>query len=225
MPLLTVLTLVSLAILVWLGNWQYGRYADKKANPPEQVSAEFNEITVQIDRSNPGRVQQLNGIVGGEAVWRRYAPARIEGEDGLVLALVDATSGVHPVPMAVADVEDFTRRSNVFIRPAKTGGIARSNQPENDIWYGFDGTAMLRQLGYQQENVKVVEPDQITIRLAEDSSRARKAENPYATLQVRDALPPERHFGYALTWWGMAMALIGVYLAFHHAQGRLRFRG
>jgi surfeit locus 1 family protein len=37
-------------------------------------------------------------------------------------------------------------------------------------------------------------------------------------------LPPQRHFGYAITWWGLAIALIGVYLAFHYQKGRLRFR-
>ena len=49
-------------------------------------------------------------------------------------------------------------------------------------------------------------------------------DNPYARLRLDDELPPQRHFGYAITWWGLAMALIGVYLAFHHQKGRLRFR-
>jgi len=225
MPLLTVLTLISLAILVWLGNWQYGRYVEKKSSPPEQVTESFATVLVRVDRDNPGMVQQLNGIVDGEAVWRRYVPARVEGVDGLVLALVDATSGVAPVPLAISDVEDFQRRSNVFVRAAKTGGIASSNQPEKDIWYRFDGPSMLRQLGYEQAEVNVIEPDQITLRLAEDLSRSRVTTNPYATAEVRDPLPPERHFGYALTWWGMAIALLGVYFAFHHAQKRLRFKG
>ena len=31
------------------------------------------------------------------------------------------------------------------------------------------------------------------------------------------------HLGYAVTWYGIACALIGVYLAFHHQAGRLTF--
>ena len=31
------------------------------------------------------------------------------------------------------------------------------------------------------------------------------------------------HLGYAITWYGIACALIGVYLAFHHQAGRLTF--
>ena len=49
-------------------------------------------------------------------------------------------------------------------------------------------------------------------------------DNPYARLRLDDELPPQRHFGYAITWWGLAIALIGVYLAFHYQKGRLRFR-
>ena len=46
-----------------------------------------------------------------------------------------------------------------------------------------------------------------------------------ARLRMDDSLPPQRHFGYAITWWGLAIALLAVYLAFHHQKGRLRFRG
>ena len=38
-----------------------------------------------------------------------------------------------------------------------------------------------------------------------------------------DNLPPARHLGYALTWFGLALGMIGVYIALHIARGRLRF--
>lgn len=224
MPLLTIFTVVGLAILILLGNWQYDRYQEKLRQGPAAVQA-FVEVAVDVDRDAGGMAQQVYGIVDGEAVWRRYVPARVAGEDGIVLALVDATSGTAPVPLEVAAVEDFSAMSNVFERPAHKGGMANSNNPEEDTWYSFDGPAMLSRYGVEQSTVKVVEPDRITLRLAEDVSRSRQTQNPYGTAAVRDALPPERHFGYALTWWGLAAALVGVYLAFHHAQGRLRFRG
>ena len=31
------------------------------------------------------------------------------------------------------------------------------------------------------------------------------------------------HLGYAITWYGIACALVGVYAAFHHQRGRLSF--
>ena len=35
--------------------------------------------------------------------------------------------------------------------------------------------------------------------------------------------PPSRHLGYALTWFGFALTLIGVYIAFHVSRKRLGF--
>ncbi|MGA0181704.1 MAG: SURF1 family cytochrome oxidase biogenesis protein [Candidatus Puniceispirillaceae bacterium] len=32
------------------------------------------------------------------------------------------------------------------------------------------------------------------------------------------------HLSYALTWYGIALALIGVYIAFHYQAGRLQFK-
>ena len=224
MPLLTVLTIVSLVILVLLGNWQYARYSEKKAQGQVENDP-FETISVEVDTANPGNAQQVYGIVDGEAIWRRYVPGRINGEGPVVLLLWDAVAGTDPVPLRIAGLSDFEGRANAFERPAQTRGLAGSSKPERDLWYGFNATSMLANLGYTQEDSRVVEPDMMRVVLATDTSRSRTTENPYAMLTGRDPLPPERHFGYALTWWGMAIGLIGVYIAFHRAQGRLKFGG
>lgn len=224
MPLLTVLTTVSLVILVLLGNWQYARYSEKKAQGQIENDP-FETISVEVDTANPGNAQQVYGIVDGEAIWRRYVPGRINGEGPVVLLLWDAVAGTDPVPLRIAGLSDFEGRANAFERPAQTRGLAGSSKPERDLWYGFNATSMLANLGYTQEDSRVVEPDMMRVVLATDTSRSRTTENPYAMLTGRDPLPPERHFGYALTWWGMAIGLIGVYIAFHRAQGRLKFGG
>ena len=48
--------------------------------------------------------------------------------------------------------------------------------------------------------------------------------NAWADPKGANQVTADRHFGYALTWWGLALALIGVYVAFHLRTGRLRFR-
>jgi surfeit locus 1 family protein len=35
--------------------------------------------------------------------------------------------------------------------------------------------------------------------------------------------PPVTHYGYAVTWFGMAIAFLVIYAAFHARAGRLRF--
>ena len=224
LPILSLLSAIAIVILVLLGNWQYARYAEKKSEEAVPQSKTFTDVTVEIDTSNSGNAQQVYGIIDGEAIWRRYVPGRINGEGSVVLVLWDATSGTEPVPLAIADTGPFERRANVFERPPQTGGLSASSEPDRDLWYGFNAPAMLANLGYENGGSRVVETDEITIRLSDDLSRSRRTTNTYATLKGRDPLPPERHFGYALTWWGMAIGLFIVYLAFHHAQGRLRFR-
>ena len=48
-------------------------------------------------------------------------------------------------------------------------------------------------------------------------------DNPYAKPNAGDPLPPERHLGYALTWWGLALALVVIYVIYHIRAGRLSF--
>ena len=106
----------------------------------------------------------------------------------------------------------------------KAGQTRLNDQPRpRDL--PVQATRSVNNLGYSSADSRVVEPDKMRVVLGADMSRVRTAENPYATLTGRDPLPPERHFGYALTWWGMALGLIGVYIAFHRSQGRLRFGG
>jgi cytochrome oxidase assembly protein ShyY1 len=47
--------------------------------------------------------------------------------------------------------------------------------------------------------------------------------NPFAHAPGVDPLPPARHLGYALTWYGLALVLIVIYLAYHISVGRLAF--
>lgn len=223
MPVLSVLTLLSLAILIWLGNWQYGRYTGKLGQQAETETI-FQSVRVDIDRTNEGLSQQVYGIIDGEAVWRRYLPGRIDGNGPIVLVAWDATASIEPIPLDISEHGRWMNAANVFLRDAQTGGIASRNDPENDTWFAFDAPAIMDRLGYEQATARVVEPRDLTILKEGDRRVMRETENPYATPVVRDPLPPERHFGYALTWWGLAMALIGVYVAFHHSKGRLRFK-
>jgi surfeit locus 1 family protein len=51
----------------------------------------------------------------------------------------------------------------------------------------------------------------------------RAIANPFARMADADPLPPERHLGYAITWWGLAATLACIYFFYHASIGRLRF--
>lgn len=225
MPLLTVLSLISLIILIMLGNWQYARYSEKISAPADaQASALIQELVINVDRSHPGNVQQVYGVADGEPIWRRYVPGRVTGSEQAVLAVMDATGGPSPVPLAVSEAPQQLFFSGILIdKSAERGAFGAKDQPEDDIWYRLDAGKVGEKLGMESVPL-VAEPLILTVRNSEALDQSRTTRNPYAADKPIDPLPPERHFGYALTWWGMAIGLLGVYFALHHARGRLKFR-
>ena len=226
MPILSVLTLISLAILIMLGNWQYERYTGKMQarNAPVSDIAD-RQVEVVVDATNAGKAQLVYGTLDGEPVWRRYVPGRIAGDGRLVLVVWDATGGPTPVALAISEVDaDFTRTGRLVPTDVSRGRFAPRDNPSENQWYTLDPPAMAANLGYSEAPAGVVETELITVRNSENLSQARQTRNTYVSQDAADPLPPERHIGYALTWWGMAIGLLVVYLALHHSQGRLRFR-
>jgi len=67
---------------------------------------------------------------------------------------------------------------------------------------------------------RVFEPRRL---MARDETGQGMIDNPQADSALADPLPPARHLGYALTWWGMALALLIMYFVYHAGVGRLTF--
>lgn len=224
MPVLTLLTMASLVILIMLGNWQYARYSEKMDNPTVQEEAEASTLLrIKIDQTHAGNAQQVYGFADSEPIWRRYVPGRIEGSDELVLAMVEATGGAQPVPVEISALpETVTFEGLVSERQVSSAAFAGRDDPDAGIWYTLDPAALADRLNLPN-TPRLAEPVLMTVRNADDLTQVRQTLNPYAFAKPVDPLPPERHFGYALTWWGMALGLIGVYVALHHSRGRLRF--
>lgn len=225
MPLLTGLSLVSLVILVLLGNWQYERYAEKMARPAASERVDVPEpLNIKITTDHGGQVQQVYGFADSEPIWRRYAPGTLIGTDELILVMVEATGGPEAVALEIADLPETLSFEGVLSdREASDSAFSARDEPEAGIWYRLNPAGMAEMLAITPVP-RVAEPIVMTVRNASDLSQARQTLNPYAYSKPLDPLPPERHFGYALTWWGMAFALIGVYLALHRARGRLKFK-
>ena len=223
-PLLTVFTLVSLVILGWLGHWQYQRFEDKIARA-DAPPVETPMISVSIETLSDAPAQNVYGLSDGKTIWRRYVPGRINGVGDIVLVHWDAVEAVNPAPLSVAGLGTIERESIVLERPTGKLRFGQQNAPDENLWYAFDGPGLLAQFGYQSETVKTVEPARLTIRNGDNLSLVRETDNPYLSLKPMDPLPPQRHFGYAITWWGLGLALIAVYIALHISRDRLTFRG
>jgi surfeit locus 1 family protein len=102
------------------------------------------------------------------------------------------------------------------LRPGPPAIFAPPPQLEKRLWYDVDLPAMGRRSGL--DNVA-----DYYLATAYIGADGRAEANPFARAASIDPLPPARHMGYALTWWGLALVLVCVYLAYHVSVGRLGF--
>tara|TARA_R110000868_G_scaffold176787_1_gene414732 strand:+ start:3467 stop:4156 length:690 start_codon:yes stop_codon:yes gene_type:complete len=217
LPVLTAFTLVSLAILLSLGLWQMRRMEWKT-----------DLIAAYGDRGSVSSFEDaLCGNFTGAFGPRITAPAPLAGPQLRYYALRDRPGwvqvGLVPAPRCSPDApqrylfvesgfEDLD--GNIVARPQawridrlpRPGSFASGNDPDTNQWYIFDRDMMARALG--------TDPDLVLDRWARADQGL-----PASLTQT----PPAKHLGYALTWFGLAAALIGVYLALHIARGRLRW--
>ena len=223
LPVMTALAMAGIAILAWLGAWQWARYDEKRAieaGPPPA----FETMTLTTVGSSAVSVY---GVYRGQAVWRRYVPVTVG--TGLVagMALADMVvsvaqpdGSIFALPEELAG--DFIALPPVGLRGAFTG----RNAPEEGRFFSVDVPVMLEALGIEGpvSELSVFEPRWVTLfdvdgRFIGDG--VSEVDNPWADPALANDLPPSRHLGYALTWWGLLATLIGVYIAYHVSQGRL----
>ncbi|MEM1104884.1 MAG: SURF1 family cytochrome oxidase biogenesis protein [Pseudomonadota bacterium] len=221
LPVMTVLAAISLVILVQLGQWQYDKFVLKSAATPDDLPPIIRVEGTVLPAIEGRALQHVYGIADGEPVWRSYAPVRVAQTGDILLALLGVTGGPRPIQADAPAGELYSGDVRVFPRPGREAG---RNRPEQNLWYVFDRAGILGNYGVDDGAISVAEPAQITIRNADDVSRTRETNNPYGAPQPIDDLPPARHLGYALTWWGLAAALVVMYLVYHVSQGRISLK-
>tara|TARA_R110000868_G_scaffold76499_2_gene219902 strand:- start:46902 stop:47570 length:669 start_codon:yes stop_codon:yes gene_type:complete len=216
LPILTVFTVLSLVLLVFLGTWQLRRMEWKT-----------DLLDAWEQRGSVSSFQQaLCDNAPADFGPHITAPAPIAGPTLRYYALREQPGwvrvGVMPAPPCTPGepqrylfVESGfeTLEGGTLVTPSswrldllpRAGMFSSGNDPDTNQWYDFDRETMAQALN--------VDPDQVL------SVWARSDTGLPASLTQT---PPAKHLGYAVTWFGLAAALIGVYLALHIARGRLR---
>jgi surfeit locus 1 family protein len=216
---LTLFTLPALALLVWLGSWQLERAAWKRTETDSYLAAGLRppadlETLLCGDEVVAGQRVALEQEPSGEAVrlygvdaenrpgWRLLRPVDApDCAEGYDTVLVE--TGFEPLNGDVRAVTGEFRLS----RAPGTGMFTPANNPQANEFYTLAPEAMAARLapsGTPSGDVLV--------------ARGAQSLPPHLS-----QTPPSRHYGYAITWFGLAAALIGVYLALHIARGRLIF--
>ena len=215
LPVMSLLAIAALAILITLGRWQWERYHEKlrlAATPPA-------EMTLSAYAPLPQGIQLVYGVRDGEPGWRVFAPVK----DGDTVVFVDSDFVAGPAEPRWRDIRYPASLSydtpihGASIRPGGPGPLTFAPKPAARIWYAVDLKAMARTAGLGEAADYFIAAPYV-------GADGRVAANPFARNAGLDPLPPERHLGYAITWWGLAVILIGVYFAYHISVGRLRLK-
>lgn len=211
LPVMSVLSAIALAVLIVLGAWQWRRFEEKRH------LADVAPLTVTLEpfEPMPEGIALVFAARDGVPGWRVFEPVRY-GERTVFVDVGHVPGAAIPDWRTVTPSKALAGAravSGISVSPKAPAALAARGDPARRIWYAVDLPAMASAAGLADVESYYVAMPYI--------GRTGAAEpNPFAG--QRDPLPPERHLGYALTWWGLAATLIGVYLAFHARQGRFK---
>lgn len=239
---LTVSAAIALVILVSLGVWQVQRLAWKTdmlariekvqhaaAQPLGPVLAqaqagedvEFTRVTVACPGLSKAAFEQIYSVIEGQGGVRLVSACRIadRGYDGVLVDRGFVADNISARPPVTEDATPLTitgvlRKGDK--KPAREGaaigeGGAAPPAGAAQVWYGRDLTALAKAL-------KLTKPAPYFV-MAETST------NPEFGALKAAPIPtdiPNNHLSYAITWFGLAAALVGVYAAllWRRLQGR-----
>lgn len=97
--------------------------------------------------------------------------------------------------------------------PGQKGYFVPENEPDNGFWFTVNPQQMITHLGLADSGITAFYADSLRTSDVVTLPIAAKTE-----LNLRNA-----HLSYAMTWYGIALGLLAVYLTFHHQAGRLTF--
>jgi len=214
LPVMTLIVLVGVAVLIAFGRWQFERYQSKRARADAPVS---EMLLANYEPLEEG-VQLVYGMApGGVAGWRLFAPVRFGDE----VVFIDAAfmEGLDPPSWRELRFPPSLREglpvSGAPVRPQPAAAFTPAPRPLERLWVHIDLPAMGRTAG-------LAPVADYYLAIPYVGADGRTAANPFARAAGADALPPERHLGYAMTWYGLAIVLVAVYFAYHVSVGRLQ---
>lgn len=218
----TISVIVALVILIGLGTWQVYRL-DWKSDLLDRIEERAGAEPVELPATVPE----------GEADDWDYRPVRLAGrylhdlEMHLVARTRDGQTGVHVVTPLERPDGSFVlvnrgwvpidrrpqsdRVEGLVDGPVSLTAIARvpgdqawmqpDNDPERNDWFWPDLAAMAREAGIDNPGPLIFE--------VRDSPSMPDGALPTAGQTRMDI--PNNHLEYALTWYALALTMIGVY--------------
>jgi len=227
--LTSLVALIAFCALIGLGVWQVQRLKWKtellrridalQAAAPQPMEraagqlragadVDFTRVILACNDVETRPALRLHAVLAGQSGYRLITACPLDGgrphsilvDRGFVA--LDEGEAAHGVPGG-----PITRPVVGVLRaPDRPNFVTPRNEPAKNLWYWRDIPAMAQALGA---------PDPAPAFLMLESPA------PTSGLPRPAALPaaiPNNHLGYAITWFGLAAALAGVYLAMLFAK-------
>lgn len=228
---LTVVALPAFVTLLWLGTWQLQRlewknnlissFEARSAATPidlplvDDITAEMEFRRLQLvgvfDHDN--EVFLTGRTYEGNAGFHIVTPfALTNGRVILVNRGWVSESYRDPAKRPFSLVAGETKLDAILRFPGQKGYFVPENDPDGGFWFTLIPAQIVAHLGLAGAETSIYADalrtsDVVTLPIAAKTE-----------LNLRNS-----HLSYAFTWYGIALALLGVYGAFHHQAGRLHF--
>ena len=229
---LTVVTAPALVTLILLGSWQLQRLQWKN-NLINQFEARIAAPAVSppsVESVSPKNEFARLALVGEfRHDWEIYLTGRTyEGNAGFHVVtpflLVDGRTilinrGWVPESYRDRSTREFSLVTGqatvdaILRLPAKKGYFVPENDPDAGFWFTLVPSQIVDFVGIPAPAITGYYADALRTSGVMKLPIGAKTE-----LNLRNA-----HLSYAMTWYGIALALVGVYGAYHYQAGRLRF--
>jgi surfeit locus 1 family protein len=230
LPILTVATLVALAILISLGAWQLQRRAEKHALL-EQIEtralaapAAIEILLATGDYAAHRRATAQGAFIPGREAFV-YAPRADKGPTVQGYKLVSAFALLSGGTILIdrgwvpAAWRERPATSAASAGKIEIEGVLRPSSRPATFTPPPD---LAKRTFFQRDTVaigKVLNLSLATTLVFEATTRADGGPEPLpSAVNI-----PDNHLNYALTWFSLAMVLLVIYLRFHHVRGRLKF--
>ncbi|MBV9991013.1 MAG: SURF1 family protein [Alphaproteobacteria bacterium] len=232
LPALTIASVLAFVLLVGLGAWQLERLhwkldliaradANLHAEPlsletrtPDHVAAnEYRRVAGEGIFDNAKEAYVFGTDEAGDAVYHVVVPFRLgDGRVFLVDRGVVPKEKLDPATRRAGQPGGVSRVTGVWRTPDPPGTFTPKPDPKQRIWYARDLGGIARADGVTLAAPVIVEAD--------------ATPNPGGWPKGGQTVVNFRndHLQYAITWFGLAAVLAGVYIAYHVSAGRLGFR-
>ncbi|MFK8252551.1 SURF1 family protein [Ancylobacter terrae] len=232
----TIAMLVALVILLGLGTWQLerlnwkndliARVEERVAEPAEPAPAEGDWESVSYDRDEYRHVTAAGrfrhdlevqvyalldtdtGAVGGPGYWILTPLVAADGSAILVNRGFVPRDRRAPATRAEGQVDGAVTVTGLLRMPEQPTLFTPDNDPASEGWYVRDPMAIASARGIARVAPFMIDAD--------------ATPNPGGLpIGGRTRITfPNRHLEYALTWYGLAATLLGVYAAYGWSRRR-----